>query len=179
MNINDLFDIAGNKIQLSAAALAMPVFGIIYDSFEDKFRAEKEIEYIILQNHWQSAYQQILDDNKRREVVKRDLFHDVNYGISPITKESERRYVEEFQTHEMLQLIHAARIGIQYCIEEFEALRNDKTTPAKEVFKWLKDVGSVAKSFDILEKAVKAGSIDSSKVRGGAELNTFELPRKK
>lgn len=178
MNINDLFDITvDGKIALTPAALATPVFRKVYEGIEDKSTATKEIEYIIFKHHWKTPYHVYGNPNSREAYVKRGVFNDENYEIHEVTKESEKEYAEELQTSELIKMLTSARIGIWYITESFESLKTSKDTNPLEVIKWTKELGQIAKSLDTIEKAIKADELEKGRVRGGNEIQQYELPK--
>jgi len=175
--INELFDLTAiGTINLSAAALAIPVFNRIYEPAKDKALALKQIEYIIFKHHWRSPYQVYSDPNLKEEKIKYHLFKDINYKIPEIVKQSEEEYANELQTNEVLQLLDSARKGIRYMTHAFNNLEQNQTNP-NDVVKWTKELGAMAISLDTIERKVKAAELTAARTKGDREIKAFELPK--
>lgn len=76
-----MFDIKGDKIQLSTEDLAIPPFKDHYNNAKDKSLALKEIEYVIWLHRWNTPYEAYPAD-KRASIVAKDVFKDESYKPS-------------------------------------------------------------------------------------------------
>ena len=76
-----MFDIKGDKIQLSPEDLAIPPFKDHYNKAKDKSLALKEIEYVIWLHRWNTPYEAYPAD-KRASIVAKDVFKDESYKPS-------------------------------------------------------------------------------------------------
>jgi hypothetical protein len=88
-----MFDIQGDKIQLSKEDLAIPPFKDHYNNAKDKQQALKEIEYVVWLHKWNTPYEAYPID-KRPFVVAKDVFKDEHYVPSEEVQELARRFVE-------------------------------------------------------------------------------------
>lgn len=179
MNINDLFEMGpiGSELELSATVLAFPPFERVLIGKKDRALAIKEIKYILWLNAWNSPYN-VVSPEKRSAMIKRDVFGDSNYELSEEAKYAEQEYINVFQTSDVLEMLKSARKGIWYTNKAFEnlSLSNMDTDPSK-VQDWTKKLGDMHKSLDILEKAAKSQIDLGSKVRGGNDINPYEVPK--
>lgn len=179
MNINDLFEIGpiGNDIVLPPVILALPMFKDIIDNVSDPYLARQEIKYILWKNCWNSPYM-VVNPSIRESSIKHDVFKDDNYKLSEHTLNAEKRFVTEFQTSEVLEMLKATRQGIWFVTDYLISLKDSNDQDPEKILKMIGQLGNACKSLDILEKAAKSQIDLHSKVTGGREIGAYELPNR-
>ena len=106
-----MFDIQGNKIQLSTDDLAIPPFKDYYNNAKDKSQALKEIEYVVWLYKWNSPYEAYPAD-KRASIVAKDMFKDEKYVPTAELKELSKRFIE-FQETPGTRLLTASQTAAE------------------------------------------------------------------
>lgn len=185
MSINDLFEMGpiGSELELSATVLAFPPFEKIIASTKDRANAIREIKYILWKNFWNTPYK-VVHPSRRDEMIRRDIFGDSEYKPSSECLEAEKRFLEDFQTSDILDMLESARIGIWYVNDQFRSLKDmtlsvepDKALAVGEkILKMVAALDNARKSITNIEKAVKTQEELGVKVRGGNDINPYEVP---
>lgn len=172
-----MFDIQGDKIQLSKEDLAIPPFKDHYNNAKDKQQALKEIEYVVWLHKWNTPYEAYPID-QRPAVVAKDVFKDEHYVPSEEVKELARRFLEFQETPgtRLLTASQTAAEGLIAALNDYSKGLMDIDTAIK-VTRILKDVGNIVKSLDIAMKQAKAEQMDSGKVKGGGIIGLYETIR--
>lgn len=180
-----MFDIIGDRINLSADSLAIPPFKEHYEGTKDKAKALKEIEYVIWLYKFSTPYL-AYPPSERASRVAKDIFKDDKYQPSEAVKQLIVRY-NEFQNTLLIRLYNAAENGLEYNIELLNNLRSDveasdltledKLKVGERISKILKDVEPTAKSLDSAKKRAMAEQVETGKVKGGGQVGLYELPR--
>lgn len=172
-----MFDIQGDKIQLSKEDLAIPPFKDHYNNAKDKQQALKEIEYVIWLHKWNTPYEAYPID-KRPFVVAKDVFKDEHYVPSEEVQELARRFVEFQETPgtRLLSASQTAAEGLIAALNDYSKGIMDIDTAIK-VTRILKDVGNIVKSLDIAMKQAKAEQVESGRVKGGGIIGLYETVR--
>ena len=162
-----MFDIKGDKIQLSTEDLAIPPFKDHYNNAKDKSLALKEIEYVIWLHRWNTPYEAYPAD-KRASIVAKDVFKDESYKPSEEVQELARRFIEFQETPgtRLLTASQTAAEGLIAALKDYSKGLMDIDTAIK-VTRILKDVGNIVKSLDVAMKQAKAEQLESGKVKGG------------
>jgi hypothetical protein len=92
--------------------------------------------------------------------------------------EAEKAY-NAFNYTLTLQLLTNARKKLEsiskYYAESLEDMLDEKKV--KEILAGMGSLGNTIKSLDLLEASVRAGELNNSKIRGGGELNPFEIAK--
>lgn len=169
-----MFDIQGDKIQLSKEDLAIPPFKDHYNNAEDKQKALKEIEYVVWLHKWNTPYE-AYPVNQRPVVVAKDVFKDEHYVPSEEVKELARRFLEFQETPgtRLLSASQTAAEGLIAALNDYSKGLMDIDTAIK-VTRILKDVGNIVKSLDIAMKQAKAEQLESGRVKGGGIIGLYE-----
>lgn len=172
-----MFDIQGDKIQLSKEDLAIPPFKDHYNNAKDKQQALKEIEYVVWLHKWNTPYEAYPID-KRPFVVAKDVFKDEHYVPSEEVKELARRFLEFQETPgtRLLSASQTAAEGLIAALNDYSTGLMDIDTAIK-VTRILKDVGNIVKSLDIAMKQAKAEQLESGRVKGGGIIGLYETVR--
>lgn len=172
-----MFDIKGDKIQLSPEDLAIPPFKDHYNKAKDKSLALKEIEYVIWLHRWNTPYEAYPAD-KRASIVAKDVFKNESYKPSEEVQELARRFVEFQETPgtRLLTASQTAAEGLIAALTDYSKGLMDIDTAIK-VTRILKDVGNIVKSLDIAMKQAKAEQLESGKIKGGGIIGLYETIR--
>lgn len=172
-----MFDIQGDKIQLSKEDLAIPPFKYHYNNATDKQRALKEIEYVVWLHKWNTPYEAYPLD-QRPLVVAKDVFKDENYIPSDEVKELARRFLEFQETPgtRLLSASQTAAEGLIAALNDYSKGIMDIDTAIK-VTRILKDVGNIVKSLDVAMKQAKAEQLEAGRIKGGGVIGLYETVR--
>lgn len=171
-----LFDIVGGKVVIHPDALGIPCFRNIWDNNKDKDYVRNIISYIVLKNKYDSPYVQSMDADEAERKLKMELFHDPEYKLTTEELSCEQDYKRLIYTR-TLQMLNNQRKKLDSISKWYEDSLDDVLDEkrVKDIWAGMKETASVFKSLDALEKAVKLEELNSGKVRGGAELNPYEL----
>ena len=172
-----MFDIQGDKIQLSKEDLAIPPFKYHCNNATDKQRALKEIEYVVWLHKWNTPYEAYPID-QRPLVVAKDVFKDENYIPSDEVKELARRFLEFQETPgtRLLSASQTAAEGLIAALNDYSKGIMDIDTAIK-VTRILKDVGNIVKSLDIAMKQAKTEQLEAGRIKGGGVIGLYETVR--
>lgn len=169
-----MFDIQGDKIQLSTEDLAIPPFKDHINSAKNKSIALKEIEYVVWLHKWNTPYEAYPIEERPR-VVAKDVFGDENYIPSDQVNELGRRFLQFQETPgtRLLTASQTAAEGLIAALNDYSKGVMDIDTAIK-VTRILKDVGSIVKSLDIAMKQAKAEQMEAGRVKGGGIIGLYE-----
>lgn len=174
-----LFDIVAGKVVIHNDALGIPAFKKVWDADKaSKELATKYLSYVVLKNKYDSPYVQSMNSGDIEARLKKELFGDARVKLPFEVIEAEQAYVGFLNTL-TLQLLQNARKKLEsisrYYLESLDEMLDEKKV--KDILAGMASLGNTIKSLDLLEASVRSEELTNSKVRGGAELNTFELPR--
>jgi hypothetical protein len=177
-----IFDIVDGKVQINVKELTIPSFKKIYDSdkSKEKLDAFNKISYIIFMYKWSSPYASYIDFDTRNKIVKKDIFGDENWEPDVLTKEAVIRY-RDFQNNFSLQFLEQNMTGAKKLME-FYTLVNWEEEDKSGKFKYssrdlaanLKEAGNILKSLESLKEQVRREELETSSIRGGSQINTYE-----
>ena len=172
-----MFDIKGDKIQLSPEDLAIPPFKDHYNNAEDKQKALKEIEYVIWLHRWNTPYE-AYPQKQRPSIVAKDVFKDEKYIPSEEVKNLAQRFIEFQETPgtRLLSASQTAAEGLIAALNDYSTGLMDIDTAIK-VTRILKDVGNIVKSLDIAMKQAKAEQVEAGRIKGGGTIGLYETIR--
>jgi hypothetical protein len=168
-----LFDIDKGRVQINPAALWIPEFKKLWnrDKTKEKIRATNEIAYIVFMYDFTSPYRDYSEQDREKKVL-RDCFPDEpNWKADKDIEKAIKRF-KEFQETANSRLLKAAKIAADKLTEYF---REVDSSAASEIVRNLKELGTVVKSLDILEKQVQKEQVESNAIRGGQEVGLFEV----
>nr|DAI23413.1 MAG TPA: hypothetical protein [Caudoviricetes sp.] len=181
-----LFDIVNGEVALSAECIAIPPFRILWDSHKDKKLAQRKIEYIIFMYKWDTVYKALSPEDRDRKVKLR-VFNDENFEIDDQMKMVIEDY-KELQNTINTRLLLAEEEGMEYIIRQFNSIRekenlvdnNNKPLITPDlVGKWMEKANKAVEVHTKLLKAVRSEQSTLTKVKGGSEIGSFELPNKR
>lgn len=169
-----MFDIQGDKIQLSTEDLAIPPFKDHINAAKDKSVALKEIEYVIWLHKWNTPYEAYPIEERPR-VVAKDVFGNEDYIPSDEVNVLAKRFIEFQETPgtRLLTASQTAAEGLIAALTDYSRGVMDIDTAIK-VTRILKDVGSIVKSLDIAMKQAKAEQLEAGRVKGGGVIGLYE-----
>ena len=172
------FDIIGGKVVIHTDALGIPCFKKIWDTYQKDDLATKYISYIVLKNKFDSPYVKSMSAVDIEPRLKAELFNNPDIKLPVEVLQAEQDY-KDFNRTLSLQLLENARLKLEsislYYKNSLEDELDEKKV--KDILAGMSSLGNTIKSLDALEASVKAGELANSKVRGGAEVNAFEIPR--
>lgn len=181
-----MFDIVGDRIVLSADAMAIPPFKAHYESCADKNRALKEVEYVVWCNKWNTPYLSY-PMAVRHKMVGKDVFGIEDYQPSSDIEELSKRFLE-FQITSLIRLYTSAEEGLDFLTSTIEGIKSDpelqtmdlesRLKVAQAVGKLIREVEPMAKSLSSAKQRAMAEQVEAGKVRGGGTLGLYEMPRK-
>jgi hypothetical protein len=177
-----LFDIVGGDVVIHADLLALPPFEKVWtnDKTANKERANKVIRFIILCDYWNSPYYKtISDDHLREEKLKAQIFSNKDSKLSLEEQECRDEYKKLLETRnvKMLKAMMNKLDSISNYYEQSLAEELDEKK-IQLLLAGMEKVKGVMQTLDFLEKSVKAEELDTSKVRGDAKINPYELVNK-
>lgn len=180
--MNNLFDIVDGKVVLNADELSIPVFKNIYDSdkTKDKQDALNKISYIIYMYKWNSPYMSYLDDNMRHSIICKDIFNNESWQPDALTKTGIDRF-KDFQNTLSLQFLQSNVESIKKLMDFNNRVNWDDTDKSgrlmysnKDLVANVKDAGNMLKSLHTLMEQVRKEELETSRIRGGNEINIYE-----
>lgn len=174
-----LFDIVSGKVVIHNDALGIPSFKKVWDADKaGKEMATKYISYIVLKNKYDSPYVLSFSSEDIEERLKRELFGDKDYKLPAEVLEAERMYIR-FNETLTLGLLKNARLKLESISKYYADSLQDELDEkkVKDILAGMGSLGNTMKSLDALEVSVRNEELSNSKVRGGAEMNAFEIPK--
>lgn len=172
-----LFDILGGKVVIHNDALGIPCFKKVWDADKaDKEMATKYISYIVLKNKYDSPYVQSMQPEDIEFRLKKELFGDSNYQLPVEVLEAEQAY-KDFSETLILGLLKNAKLKLNSVSHYYAESLQDELDEKKVqlIFAGMAKLGETIKSLDALEAAVRSEEAASTRIRGGAEVNPYEL----
>ena len=168
-----LFDIDKGRVVINPTALWIPEFKKLWnrDKTKDKADAHNEISYIVFMYDFNSPYRDY-SESDRTEKVHKDCFpEDALWKPDKEIQKAIKRF-KEFQETANSRLLKAAKVAANKLTEYF---REVDSSHATEIIRNLKELGTVVKSLDILEKQVQKEQLETNNVRGGQAIGLFEV----
>lgn len=173
-----LFDILGGRVTIHEEALAIPAFKKVWEADKaDKNHATKVLSYIVFKNKWDSPYVLSLTPDLLETTLKQEFFEDVKYELTPQEKLAEECY-KSLQNTRTLKMLDAIRSKLDTFTHYYESSLGEELDE-KKIEKYYAGFSKVKDTYltlDFLEKAVKAGELDTTRIKGDAKINPFELP---
>lgn len=173
-----LFDIVAGKVVIHNDALGIPCFKELWESNKDKDLATRYISYIVLKNKFDSPYVKSMSTEDIPSRLKKELFKDADH-ILPVEVEICEEAYKGFINTLTLRLLNNARRKLDSISDYYQDSLGEELDEkkVKDILAGIKTLGEVIKSIDALEVNVRNEELATSKIRGGSELNPFELPR--
>lgn len=172
-----LFDILGGKVVIHNDALGIPCFKKVWDADKaDKEMATKYISYIVLKNKYDSPYVQSMPSEEIAPRLKQELFGDKDYKLPVEVIEAEQSYINFTETL-ILGLLKNARLKLDSVSKYYkESLENELDEKKVQlILAGIKELGNTIKSLETLEATVRSEEAANTRIRGGAEVNPYEL----
>lgn len=179
-----IFDINNGEVILTPEALAIPAFKEIWDSDKTKTKevAEKEIKFVVFYcDSVKSPYKDYPTD-ERFNILREDIFGDSEWLPNKQVKKAIEVYEDLTETTSS-RLLKSAKTATEKLARYFEEVdfsqldnQGKPVYSARELASNLGNVGNIVKSLGALESAVKKEQMESSRVRGGSDINYFEDP---
>lgn len=175
-----LFDILGGKVIIHENALAIPSFKKIWegkDGKADKNHATNVLSYIIFRNKWDSPYVLSLLPEEIEPKLKEEFFHDKNYKLTADERLAEQEFIN-LQNTRTLKMLNSIRDKLDTFTKYYQDSLEEELDE-KRIEKYLAGFAKVKDTYvtlDYLEKAVKAGELDTTRIKGDAKVNPFEIP---
>jgi len=168
-----LFDIDRGRVVMNPTALWIPEFTKLWkrDESEDKADASNEISYIVFMYDYRSPYRDYSEADREKKVLK-DCFPGHKNWKPDKDIQSAIKKFKDFQSTANSRLLKAAKIAADKLTEYFT---NVDSSAATEIVRNLKELGTVVKSLDTLEKQVQKEQLEKNNVRGGQEVGMFEV----
>lgn len=176
----NLADIVGGQVVIHPDMLAIPDFKKVWDAFKDKDLATKYLWYIVLKNKYDSPYVETMERDLIEPILKKKFFDDENYKLPQVVLDAEEAWkknsyslLEYMLDGLLLKLEGAAKY---YHLSKDDAMDLDSI---KKLTDGAKNMAGIIDSIITLKSQVRAEEIKNTKVRGGGEMNPFELPNQK
>lgn len=168
-----LFDIEKGRVIMNPTSLWIPEFKKLWnrDKSESKATANAEISYIVFMYDYRSPYRDYADVD-RREKVHKDCFPDKHDWVPDEAVSQAIERFRELQETANSRLLKAAKIAADKLTDYF---KNVDASAATEIVRNLKELGTVVKSLDALEKQVQKEQLEKNNVRGGQDIGLFEV----
>lgn len=173
-----LFDILGGKVVIHENALAIPAFKKVWESDKaDKQHATAVLSYIVFKNKWDSPYVLSIPYDQLEVKLKEEFLGDSKYELTKDEQTAEESFVK-LQHTRTLDMLDSIRLKLDTFNKYYkESLLEE--LDEKKIEKYYAGFAKVKDTFvtlDYLEKAVKSGELETSRVKGDAKVNPFELP---
>jgi len=168
-----LFDIDKGKVVMNPTSLWIPEFKKLWnrDKSEDKANASAEISYIVFMYDYRSPYRDYSERDREQKVSKDCFPAEPDWVQDAAVKKAVKRF-RELQETANSRLLQAAKIAADKLTDYF---KNVDSSAASEIVRNLKELGTVVKSLDILEKQVQKEQLEKNSIRGGQEVGLFEV----
>lgn len=168
-----LFDINKGKVVMNPSTLWIPEFKTIWDSDESEEHVEaiKKLSYVVFMMDYRSPYRDMRPATKEK-TIRKDMFGNLAWRPDAAVKAAMKKYALLQETAN-IRLLGAAKIAADKLTEYFEDVDpND----ANNIVRNLKELGSVVKSLDTLQRQVEKEQLDAEAAKGSREIGYYENP---
>jgi hypothetical protein len=168
-----LFDIDKGRVVMNPTSLWIPEFKKLWkrDESENKANASSEISYIVFMYDFKSPYRDYSEQDREKKILHDCFPDDPEWAPDKLVQKAVERF-KEFQSTANSRLLKAAKIAADKLTEYFREVDSSNAT---EIVRNLKELGTVVKSLDALEKQVQKEQLEKATVRGGQEIGLFEI----
>lgn len=176
-----LFDIQGDQVIIHDDTLGLPCFRKLWESVDNKSKATDFISYIVFKNKYNSPYVKAYSIEDREPILKKRIFGTEEFELPQVVLDCEQEYLDLTETL-FIGLVKNSRDKLESISRYYKDSLDDELNPdsIKVIIASMKELGNTAKSLELLEEqARKEESMLSTKIRGGAELNAFEIPNRR
>lgn len=174
-----LATIVDGKVVIHPELLMLPPFKNLWEGTEDKNHVNDVITYIVLNNKWDSPYVITnFDEEDRSKKLKDKIFGDSNYKFTTEETLCENEYKTLLDTETMKMLKNMRKKLGSFSRYYGDSL--DEELDEKKIKEYLAGFGKVKDAFvtvDFLENAIKKEELSTSKIKGDAKVNPYELVR--
>lgn len=175
----NLADIVGGQVVIHPDMLAIPPFKKLWDSFKDKDLATKYLWYIVLKNKYDSPYVETMERDLIGPTLRKQYFGDENYELPEVVLDAEKEWLA--RTYSLLEyMLDGLLLKLEGAAKYYHLSKDDELDldSIKKLTDGAKNMAGTIESIVKLKSQVKAEEIKNTKVRGGGEMNSFELPNK-
>lgn len=176
----NLFDIVAGQVKIHPDLLAIPCFKQLWDADKtnSKEKANKYIQYVILKNYHQSPYVLSMVQKDIEPRLKLEMFGDKDYKLPVEVISCEQDY-KGFLYTRTLRMLDNMRKKIDSISNYYEESLDEELDEKKikDLLAGMEKVKGTYQTLDYLDKAVKTEELNNSKIRGGSEMNPYELPK--
>lgn len=168
-----LFDIVKGKVVMNPTTLWIPEFKAVWDGdeSEEHLEAIKIISYIVFMEDYRSPYRDMRPINKEK-TIRKDMFSNLAWKPDKTVKDAMKKYALLQETANT-RLLKAAKIATDKLTEYFE---NVDPYDATNIVRNLKELGTVVKSLDTLQRQVEKEQLDMEAAKGSREIGYYENP---
>ncbi len=173
------FDIVGGDVVIHADLLALPPFEKLWklDTTPNKENANRAIKFIVLCDYWNSPYVKTISSLDIREKrLKQQIFKDENYALT-VDEQICRDEWKSLLNTRNLRMLNSIMNKLDTISDYYESSLDEELdeTKIQKLLAGFEKVKGTIQTIDFLERAVKAEEIDTTKVRGDAQINPYEL----
>lgn len=171
--MNKLFDIINGNVIMNPTVIWIPEFKTLWDRDKSKTkeRATREITYVIFLHSFQSPYQAYPEKEREIKIINDYFKTESDWRPDDAIKAAIKKYLE-LQDSAALRLLRTSKKALEK-IEEFMDIA--EPDQVDKIVKNTKELGSIMRSLDDLERQVQKQQIESASVRGGQSVGLFEL----
>jgi len=176
----NLADIVAGEVVIHPDMLTIPAFKKVWDSFKDKNLATKYLWYIVLKNKYDSPYVETMERDLIEPTLKKELFNDENYQLPDIVLEAEKVWIA--RSYSLLEyMLDGLLLKLEGAAKYYHLSKDEEMDldSIKKLTDGAKNMAGVIESIVKLKSQVRAEEIKNNRVRGGGEMNPFELVNKK
>lgn len=176
----NLADIVGGEVVIHPDLLTLPEFKAVWDANKNKELATRYIWYIVLKNKYDSPYVETMERDLVGPALRDKFFGDCNYKLPEVVQIAEQEYIARH--YSLLEyMLDGLLLKLEASAKYYHTSKDDAMDleSIKKLTAGAKDITGVIESVIKLKKQVRAEELQKSKVRGGGDLNPYELPRKK
>lgn len=173
-----LFDIVGDKVVVHAELLALPNFKELYEHSKDKAHIMEVIRFIVLCDYWDSPYVHTMTPSAREVRLKDKIFKNENYTFTPEEQIARDEFSKIMYTRQ-LKMLDSMRNKLDTISDWYDNSLEDELDEKKIqlLLAGFEKAKGTYITLDFLEKAVKSGELEQSKVRGDVKVNRYELDK--
>lgn len=179
-----VIDIEGDKISLTAEALSVPQFYVLWERDRGKFKkkAIKELTYVtfLIDNTTSNPYRGYGEDLRKEQLIK-DFFEEGWEPDAEVIEAVEK--MRSLQKTTSSRLVSSAKQAADKLADYYSSVDFTKYSvdgkplySAKDVQGNIKDLFSTIKSLFALEEQLRKEQMDGNTARGGFEIGEFEIP---
>lgn len=172
----NLADIVGGQVVIHPDLLTIPPFKKLWDSFKDKDLATKYIWYIVLKNKYDSPYVETMERDLIGPTLRKQYFGDENYELPEVVLDAEKEWLA--RTYSLLEyMLDGLLLKLEGAAKYYHLSKDDELDldSIKKLTDGAKNMAGTIESIVKLKSQVRAEEIKNTKVRGGGEMNPFEL----